>query len=136
MSDALAIEPATALSIDALTELLNRAFADYLVPIHLAPIDVQSMIARDDILLDASLVALAGGVPVGLALVAVRPWHGGYRARLATMGVLPGSRRAGVGQELLRRAIEQARARGATFLTLEVFVANQAALRLYERNGF
>lgn len=136
MSSALAIEPATALSIDDLTELLNQAFVDYLLPIHLAPIDVQSMIARDDILLEASLVALEDGVPVGLALVAMRPRPGGYRARLATMGVLPRSRRAGVGQELLSRAIEQAGARGAASMILEVFAANQAARRLYERNGF
>ena len=132
----ITLEPATTLSARELTTLLNRAFTGYIVPVQFSAEALEGMIERDDILLDASFVARDAGAPVGLALVAVRPGHGGTRTRLAAMGVTPEGRRRGVGRALLRHVITGAEERGSAHLTLEVFANNTAARRLYEAHGF
>src|SRR5439155_16710424 len=124
---AITLGPARALSPAALTGLLNRAFSDYIAPVHLSCADLEATIARDDILIDASHVAYIAGEPVGVALVAMRPWREGLRTRLATMGVVPEGRRQGAGRALLRRVSDAARARGARTLLLEVLTRNAPA---------
>lgn len=52
------------------------------------------------------------------------------------MGVIAGCRRRGVGELLLRRALEQCRAVGAQRLTVVVDNRNEPAKRLYTRFGF
>jgi len=52
------------------------------------------------------------------------------------MGVVPARRRRGIGGLLLRRALEQCRARNARRLTVVVDERNAPARRLYERFGF
>lgn len=120
----------------ALTDVLNRAFSGYIVPLQITTDDLDSMIERDDILLDRSLVAYDAGNAVGVALVAIRPGRGGTRTRLASMGVAPEGRRNGTGRLLLRRVIDAARTGGSRTLQLEVFVNNAPARTLYESAGF
>jgi ribosomal-protein-alanine N-acetyltransferase len=55
---------------------------------------------------------------------------------ILTLGVAPGSRRAGLGRGLLARALAQAEAAGATRVFLEVADDNEAALVLYRKAGF
>ena len=50
--------------------------------------------------------------------------------------VLPTHRGQRVTQQMLARVEEEARARGACKLTLEVLSGNRSALRAYEREGF
>lgn len=69
--------------------------------------------------------------PVGL-LIARRAAD---EAELLTLGVLPSSRRLGVGRALLQRAIEQLHASGVSNLFLEVADGNEAALDLYRALG-
>ncbi len=57
-------------------------------------------------------------------------------AELLTLGVLPRARRRGVGGLLLRELVDEAAARGARSLFLEVSVANGPALALYRAAGF
>jgi ribosomal protein S18 acetylase RimI-like enzyme len=52
------------------------------------------------------------------------------------LAVAPRARRAGVAAALLAAATQQARARGATKLSLRVLGTNHAAMRLYEKHGF
>jgi len=94
------------------------------------------MVERDGVVLDRSYVAYWEGVPVGVALVAMRPSAGGARTRLAAMGVLPAEQRAGIGQALVGRVIDDARAHGSRNLLLEVLESNTGARRLYEGHGF
>ncbi|MEZ5875539.1 MAG: N-acetyltransferase [Hyphomicrobiales bacterium] len=80
------------------------------------------------------LVGFAGEAepsPAGL-LVARRAAE---EAELLTLGVVPSSRRLGVGRALLQRAIDQLRASGASNLFLEVADGNEAALELYRALG-
>lgn len=132
----IVVEAASSLSYDRLAPLMTRAFAGYVAPVSVSAATLRGMVERDDILLDASLVARVDGDVAGLALVAVRPFRAATRARLAAMGVVPAHRRTGVGSALLRRVVDDARGRGSRRLALEVFASNSAALRLYDAHGF
>lgn len=55
---------------------------------------------------------------------------------LQGMALLPEVRGQGVGRRVMERVIDEARARGARELVLEVIEQNTAAVRLYERMGF
>jgi len=135
----ITLQPAGAVPLALVAGLLREAFADYVVPMGPAafsPRTLEATVARDDILLDQSYVAVADGAPAGVALVAVRHARGGPRTRLAGMGVVPTARRAGVARALLERVVADARARGSPAIVLEAFERNAAAVRLYEGNGF
>jgi ribosomal-protein-alanine N-acetyltransferase len=56
-------------------------------------------------------------------------------AEVLTLAVEPAARRQGIARTLLRAAIAEARARGATLLFLEVATANAAAHALYRQAG-
>lgn len=57
-------------------------------------------------------------------------------SELHSLAVLPAHRRHGLGGILLGAALTEARKRGATRMFLEVRSSNQAAIALYEREGF
>ncbi len=78
------------------------------------------------------LVAEEDGVVAGY--IGVQEICGeGYVTNVA---VLPQFRRRGIGERLVREAVDGAHGRGCDFLSLEVRVSNEAAIRLYERLGF
>jgi len=135
----ITLQPATSAPLARVAGLLSEAFADYVAPAGPAafsPRTLEATVARDDILLDQSYVAVVDGAPAGVALVAVRHARGGPRTRLAGMGVVPLARRAGVARALLARVVADARGRGSPTIVLEAFERNVAAVRLYEGNGF
>ena len=57
-------------------------------------------------------------------------------AQILTIAVVSAAQRRGIGQLLMDVLMDEARRRGATEILLEVRVGNEAAQRLYERNGF
>ncbi|HTR54166.1 MAG TPA: GNAT family N-acetyltransferase [Kofleriaceae bacterium] len=59
-----------------------------------------------------------------------------HRGLLLAMYVAPEARRRGIGEAIVRRAIEHARAHGIEQLELAVALTSHAARRLYERLGF
>lgn len=123
------------LSLERLTaaaEVLNRGFADYFVPIVVSGPALEAMRHADALVLEDSLMALRGHLPLGVALVERR----GRDVRLAGMAVVPEARRLGVGRELVRRLLDAARRRGDRRMVLEVIGQNESAVRLYEREGF
>ena len=63
-------------------------------------------------------------------------WYAADEAHVITFGVRRTDRGRGVGELLLIAAIEQAYARGATAVTLEVRPSNFAARNLYGKYGF
>lgn len=84
------------------------------------------------------LVAELDGVVVGY--VALHPAgdlasHSHVRI-IDGLGVLPAAQGRGVGEALVRAAVERARAEGAAKVTLRVLGTNPTARRLYERCGF
>jgi ribosomal protein S18 acetylase RimI-like enzyme len=89
----------------------------------------------------AALVADVGRI-VGVALVLLRstPDHALFRQRsyavLDGIAVDPGSRRRGVGRQLVAGAQQWARARGADWLELNVYEFNRDAIAFYDALGF
>lgn len=57
-------------------------------------------------------------------------------AEILTLGVIPPSRRAGLGRDLLAAAFQEMRRRGADHVFLEVADDNKAAQALYREAGF
>ena len=85
-----------------------------------------------DLDLDASRVAFRDGEPVGLGNLGLR----GEDAWIGGVGVVPGARRSGVGETLMRALHEEARERGVRRVWLEVIVENTGAFALYEKLGY
>lgn len=63
-------------------------------------------------------------------------WVVGSEAQVATVAVHPQRRRRGIGEQLMRFALDDMAARGVGIVTLEVRVGNTHAQALYERLGF
>jgi mycothiol synthase len=78
-------------------------------------------------------LAFQAGRAVAVLLVAEIPEEGWD---LSYLGVIPEARRRGVGREITRKALQEARAAGAGQLTLAVDTRNLAAWNLYRELGF
>jgi GNAT superfamily N-acetyltransferase len=115
-----------------LAALMERAFANYVVPMSPSPSAMETRNRIEHVDLFASLVARRDDEPVGLALIARR----GRKSRLAAMGVVVEARGSEVARGLLARVLDDARERGDDAMVLECITSNERALRLYRRAGF
>jgi len=79
-------------------------------------------------------LALRRDQPVGVLLLTRIPEWDGWD--VSYVGIVPEARRQGCGSELMRKALLEARAAGASQLTLSVDVRNRPAWELYRRLGF
>jgi ribosomal protein S18 acetylase RimI-like enzyme len=123
--------PASQLSEQALVELFNAGYSDYLLPMRLTTAAFAEHVAVNDIDLECSRVAL-DEEPAALALIARRDgagWVGG-------MATVPRYRRRGLGEQALSAGLAALADRGAAVAWLEVIDQNQRALKLYEKIGF
>jgi GNAT superfamily N-acetyltransferase len=111
---------------------LNRAYADYRVPIHLNGASFRELVAREDIRLESSLAALDGSQVIGLGMLGAR----GQRGWIGGMGVIPERRREGIGRAILSGLLDEARRLGLKRVQLEVITTNEPAYRLYQSVGF
>ncbi|MGC8781597.1 MAG: GNAT family N-acetyltransferase [Anaerolineae bacterium] len=124
--------PALRVSPADRAELINRAYADYYVPMHLAAEQMAFIDRFYDVDLERSVVAVAGRKVIGLALLARR----GRQGWISGVGVVPEHRRRGVGRAMIGRLLENATAAGLDEISLEVIVQNTAARQLYAGLGF
>jgi ribosomal protein S18 acetylase RimI-like enzyme len=87
---------------------------------------------------DDTLVLLAGDGPDGLAVLRLRAaiWSAGLESYLAELYVTPARRGQGLGRELMRAVLREARGRGADTMDIGVDEPDVAARRLYESLGF
>jgi ribosomal protein S18 acetylase RimI-like enzyme len=122
----------TELSRAELARLFTEAYEDYYVPFQVDEARLAHMVEAFDLDLDRSLVAWEGEERVGLANLGLRgglTWLGG-------VGVVKAVRRRGIGEQLTRALLDQARAAGARAMVLEVITQNEPAIALYEKVGF
>ncbi len=84
------------------------------------------------------VVLLAGDGPDGLAVLRFRRsiWTPGLECYLAELYVAPALRGRGLGRELMQRALQVARERGADYIDLVTGEDDAAARSLYESLGF
>ena len=71
--------------------------------------------------------------PVGVARIEA-PAHG--RAHVQLVHVRPRGRRQGVAKELMRACVDDAKARGAAYVSLDVVTSNVGAVSVWRRLGF
>jgi ribosomal protein S18 acetylase RimI-like enzyme len=128
----IASEPASTLSVAERAALFTAAYEGYLLPFVIDEPTLAFMEHAFDLVPEASLVARLDGEAIGLANLGLRgddAWVGG-------IGIVPAHRGSGHGEALMRALLDEARARGARRVWLEVIVENTAAAALYEKLGF
>lgn len=117
---------------DAFTQSFNQAYSDYYVPIVMTPGSFRSLMARDNLEMDASVVALDGEAIVGTGLLGIRD-HNGW---IGGMGVIPAYRRQGIARRMMHYLLDRAREHQIDSVKLEVIEANEGAYSLYQQIGF
>ena len=128
----LELVPASQLDDVELARLFTAAYEGYLVPFAVDEDTMRSFTAAYDLDRDASRIAVREGAPIGVANLGLRDadaWIGG-------LGVVPGERRRGTGRALMQAVHDEARARGAAQVWLEVIAENTGARALYEELGY
>jgi ribosomal protein S18 acetylase RimI-like enzyme len=124
--------PASHFSIDDLTGIYNQTRVDYMVPMPMNAARLTEYIAVYDVDLEHSLVAMQGDDLRGVAMLGVREG----RAWITRLGVIPTTRRNGVGEALMIGLIEQAERLNVQFDMLEVIKNNVPAHTLFHKLGF
>lgn len=124
--------PASRFSIEQLTAIYNQTRVDYLVPMPMNAKRLGDYIADYDVDLEHSLVALQGDELLGVAMLGAREG----RAWITRLGVLPNTRRGGVGQALMTGLLENAAQLNRSFVMLEVIKNNAPARQLFLKLGF
>jgi ribosomal protein S18 acetylase RimI-like enzyme len=128
----LALIPAKQVSYSERARLINEAYADYYVPLHVTADQIVRMDQAYDVDLGRSVVACVGANPVGSTLLSRR----GARGWIHSVGTLPAWRRSGIARAMLAQVMAAAVETGVGQLTLEVMTQNEPACRLYESLGF
>ena len=122
---------ASELPANALVDLFNAGYSDYLLPMRFTADAFAEHVAANDIDLECSYVVLDGD-PAAVALIARRDragWVGG-------MAAVPQRRLRGLGERALAAGLATLADRGASVAWLEVIDENGRALALYEKLGF
>ena len=128
----ISYRPAVEYGFDDLVGLLNRGFKDYFVNINFSRDTILAYLARDNVDLCLSQVAVVDSAPVAIGLIARRGWS----VRLAAMSVLPELRGQGIGKKLLKHLDACLASQGLREFVLEVIEQNHAAVKLYQGAGF
>lgn len=124
--------PATALSYDRLTFLINQAYMNYYLPVWIDAVQFARMCVVEDIDLRKSVVALSDDAPVGIALLSLR----GDAGWVSGVGVLAPWRRQGIARRLVEHLQATAQAEALRTLRLEVLAQNEGGLALYQQLDF
>ena len=111
----------------------NREFAEPTPPPQALSERLRELVGAGD-----TVVLLAGEDPVGIAVLRLRGaiWSDRAECHLAELYVVPEHRGRGVGRELMRAAIDEARRRGAERMDIGVDEPDHPARGLYESMGF
>jgi ribosomal protein S18 acetylase RimI-like enzyme len=128
----LTLLTASSVRLRDLANVFNQSFSDYLIEVYFTEDALREYVDRHGIDLDASYVAEADGLMVGLLLSGsdgTTTWNAG-------MGVHPRWRRRGLGSDLLDEWLLQARSAGLQRALLEVIIQNLVASNLYKSRDF
>jgi len=124
--------PASNFTTDQLTAIYNQTRVDYMVPMPMNAARLAEYIHTYNVDLEHSLVAVREDELMGVAMLGVRA----DRAWLTRLGVVPRTRRSGVGEALTTGLLEQAEKLGRRFHMLEVIKNNVPAHELFRKLGF
>lgn len=128
----LKLLPASRFTIDELTAIYNQTRVDYMIPMPMNSTRLAEYISMYDVDLDHSLVAVDGETMRGVAMLGMRT----DRTWITRLGVIPSTRRSGVGEALMRGLLDQSALMGIDFNMLEVIKNNTPAHQLFSKLGF
>ena len=132
VNTAIRLIPAAHFSVEQLTDIYNQTRVDYLVPMPMNAARLLEYIRTYDVDLEHSLVAMHDDHLLGVAMLGVRDG----RAWLTRLGVIPDTRRSGVGKALCDALLNQAEDLSIHFQMLEVIKNNAPAHTLFLKLGF
>jgi len=125
--------PASHFNFEQLAVIYNQTRVDYMIPMPMNAARLAEYVEIYDVDLDYSLVATAqDGEMLGVAMLGVRE----DRAWITRLGVIPNTRRHGVGEVLMKGLLERAEQLGRNFVMLEVIKNNTPAHQLFLKLGF
>lgn len=127
MTDRRAIE----FNAAELASALTTCFEGYVMPFVLDAPGFDRRFRPEHLDTEASLLKYDGEAPAAICLIARRGWT----CRCAAMAIAPEYRRQGLGLEVMKQVIEEAKARGDRRFVLEVIEQNPPAIELYKRAG-
>lgn len=128
----LQLIPASEFSIEELTTIYNQTRVDYMIPMPMNAARLREYVETYDVDLNRSLVAVEAGEKRGVAMLGIRA----DRAWITRLGVLPSTRRGGVGEALMRGLLAQSQELQINFSMLEVIKNNIPAHELFLKLGF
>ncbi len=132
-TNAIKLIPASRFTIEQLAAIYNQTRVDYMVPMPMNAARLAEYIATYDVKLEHSLVATSqAGEMLGVIMLGVR----NDRAWITRLGVLPNTRRGGIGKALFEGLMEQATQLSINFHMLEVIKNNVPAQQLFLKFGF
>jgi len=129
---AIKLMPASRFAIGELTGIYNQTRVDYMVPMPMNAARLAEYVKSYDVDLDHSMVASEDGELRGVAMLGVRA----DRTWITRLGVIPSTRRGGVGEALMRSLLERSAILGIDFTMLEVIKNNTPAHQLFLKLGF
>ena len=130
---AIQLIPASRFSYEQLTAIYNQTRVDYMVPMPMNAARLAEYVHTYDVDLDCSMVAATeDGEMLGVNMLGLRE----DRAWITRLGVLPNTRRGGVGQALMENLLERADRLSIKFVMLEVIKNNTPAYQLFRKLGF
>ncbi len=128
----MTILTASSISLRELATIFNQAFSDYMIEVYFTDPSLEEYVRRHGLDLEASLVAEADGLMVGLLLCG----NDGTTTWNAGMGIHPRWRRKGLGSDLLDAWLETSRKAGVRRALLEVIKQNLVATNIYRSRDF
>jgi ribosomal protein S18 acetylase RimI-like enzyme len=132
-TNAIKLISASRFTIEQLAAIYNQTRVDYMIPMPMNAARLAEYIATYDVKLESSLVATTeDGEMLGVAMLGVRK----DRAWITRLGVLPNTRRGGIGKALFEGLLEQAAQLSINFHMLEVIKNNVPANQLFLKFGF
>jgi ribosomal protein S18 acetylase RimI-like enzyme len=126
------LSPANHYSLEELTEAYNLSRVDYLVPMPMSPTRMLEYVTLYDVNLALSRVAVSDGKIVGLGMLGQRD----DECWITRLGVLPESRRQGIGEAIFRELLDEALALQSSAVWLEVIRGNKPAHDLFLKHQF
>lgn len=124
--------PASAFSLEELTEAYNHTRVDYLVPMPMNAARLREYVETYDVDMDCSVVAVDGNEVLGLAMLGVRE----QRAWITRLGIIRSKRRQGTGWQLVTHLLDHARQKNINRVIIEVIKNNVPAHSLFQKAGF
>jgi ribosomal protein S18 acetylase RimI-like enzyme len=125
--------PVSQFTDEQLASIYNQTRVDYMVPMPMNAARLAEYIKTYDVSREHSLVAQThDGEMLGVNMLGLRE----DRAWITRLGVIPNTRRHGVGQVLMESLMEQAARLSINFVMLEVIKNNTPAYQLFLKLGF